>query len=72
MVRGALQNLATQRETTIKDLLIDTVKEVGSLSGAARHLGVAPNAIRYQIKRHKLVAVRRQERTELVEMEQAS
>lgn len=70
MVKGTLQRLADQHNLTIKDLLIKTVKETGSLNAAARQLGVANNAIRYQMSRNNLVTVRSQERTEL--MEQAS
>lgn len=67
MVKDTLKRLADERDTTITKLIIEMVKETGSINQAARRLGVANNALYYQIKRNNLRTVRTQERTELVE-----
>lgn len=66
-IRNKLQHEASRRGLTIKELLVSTVAKEGTIFSAARVLNVHPNALQYQMKRHGLIAVRSQGRTELVE-----
>ena len=66
-IRNKIQNEANVRGMTIKELLTSTVAQEGTIFSAARVLNVHPNAVHYQMKRHGLIAVRSQGRTELVE-----
>lgn len=46
-----LKEIAGERGISPIELVVATVKEVGSVNGAAIHLGVARNTIRYWMKK---------------------
>ena len=49
-----LEELSRQRDTTIDALIRDALKTGGSITGAARVLGVNRNTVRHHMKRMKI------------------
>lgn len=49
--RGRLAGLAAQKNISIVELIRQSMTTSGSMHGAAVSLGVAPNTIRYYLKR---------------------
>lgn len=68
-IRNKIQTAAKARGVSIKELLVTTVAKEGTIFNAAHALGVHPNAVHYQMKRHGLISVRSQGRTELMELQ---
>lgn len=63
-----LKDIADAYGEPIEDLLPRVVSEEGSISGAARKLGVASNAIRYWLKKMNYAATTRR----IVELEKVN
>lgn len=56
---GKLKQLAAARGVSVRQLIAEALRETGSVSAAARHLGVSHNSVRFWMQQHGKVIRKR-------------
>lgn len=55
--KGYIEYIAKAKGISVQSLIIDAIEQSGSISNAARYLGVTPPSIHYQLDKHGLTVV---------------